>query len=150
MLSDEATAAIYDDPKCDITDCDRLADWAYIGESGDLYLCEFHGGSGDAEQWTRIEHSDPTEAERLAAWLENHARLDSVYGPKVHGAAAHLRSQREQIETLLTRCFELEVRERMAQALLDDARDRAGVRDLQFWGRWIERYDAYWARVRGT
>lgn len=41
-------------PTCDANDCDRLADWAYIGEGGDLYLCSFHGGSEPVEGWTRI------------------------------------------------------------------------------------------------
>jgi hypothetical protein len=40
---------------CDAQGCQSVADWAYIGESGDLYLCEFHGGAGEAPGWTRIE-----------------------------------------------------------------------------------------------
>ena len=39
---------------CDALNCERPADWAYIGEGGDMYLCEFHGGPGDVEGWTRI------------------------------------------------------------------------------------------------
>jgi len=40
---------------CDALGCDRPADWAYIGESGDMFLCEFHGGAGDVDGWTRIK-----------------------------------------------------------------------------------------------
>lgn len=43
--------------RCEATGCERLADWAYIGEGGDLYLCEFHAGTGDAPGWARIERS---------------------------------------------------------------------------------------------
>lgn len=41
-------------PRCDALGCNRLADLAYIGEGGDLYLCDFHGGAGDVEGWVRI------------------------------------------------------------------------------------------------
>jgi len=40
---------------CDASGCGRLADWAYIGESGDLYLCDVHGGPvDDVPGWVRI------------------------------------------------------------------------------------------------
>lgn len=41
-------------PKCNAKECDRPADWAYIGESGDLYLCSFHGGTEPVEGWVWI------------------------------------------------------------------------------------------------
>lgn len=41
---------------CDAAGCERLADLAYIGEGGDLYLCDFHGGAGEVDGWKRIEH----------------------------------------------------------------------------------------------
>lgn len=41
-------------PTCDANGCDRLADWAYIGEAGDLYLCAFHGGKEPVEGWVWI------------------------------------------------------------------------------------------------
>lgn len=39
---------------CDANGCENLADWAYIGEGGDLYLCRFHGGEEPVEGWTWI------------------------------------------------------------------------------------------------
>jgi hypothetical protein len=41
---------------CDVRDCDRRADYAYIGESGDFYLCEYHFHTNP--HWRRIEHDD--------------------------------------------------------------------------------------------
>ena len=41
-------------PNCDARGCERLADLAFIGEGGDLYLCDFHGGAGEVEGWRRI------------------------------------------------------------------------------------------------
>lgn len=39
-------------PPCDVTECGRLADWAYIGEGGDLYLCLLHASEETAGwQW---------------------------------------------------------------------------------------------------
>ena len=40
---------------CEAIGCERPADWAFIGEGGDMFLCEFHGGSEDVPGWTRIE-----------------------------------------------------------------------------------------------
>jgi hypothetical protein len=41
-------------PICDAIDCETPAEWAYIGEGGDLYLCAFHGGTEQVEGWTWI------------------------------------------------------------------------------------------------
>lgn len=41
---------------CEARGCCRRADWAYIGEGGDMFLCDFHGGTDEVEGWTRIEH----------------------------------------------------------------------------------------------
>lgn len=43
---------------CDATGCDQLADIAYIGEGGDLYLCDFHAGIGEVGGWKRIYRCD--------------------------------------------------------------------------------------------
>lgn len=51
--------ATMDEFQCDAIGCDRVADWAYIGEGGDLYLCEFHGGTDVVSGWTRIDHVSP-------------------------------------------------------------------------------------------
>lgn len=42
--------------RCEAIGCDNPADWAYIGEGGDMFLCEFHGGKGEVDGWVRIEH----------------------------------------------------------------------------------------------
>jgi hypothetical protein len=39
---------------CDAVGCTALADWAYIGEGGDLYLCSLHGGKEPVEGWQWI------------------------------------------------------------------------------------------------
>lgn len=39
---------------CDAIGCNRPADWAYIGQGDDLYLCEFHGGAEPVDGWARI------------------------------------------------------------------------------------------------
>jgi hypothetical protein len=39
---------------CDARGCDRPADWAYIGEAGDLYVCRFHKGAACSPHWTEI------------------------------------------------------------------------------------------------
>lgn len=49
--------AMNDFAPCDARGCDNPADLAYIGEGGDLYLCDFHGGAGEVEGWTRIPES---------------------------------------------------------------------------------------------
>lgn len=41
-------------PVCDAIGCESLADWAYISEGGDLYLCSFHGGTEPVEGWVWI------------------------------------------------------------------------------------------------
>lgn len=41
-------------PHCEAKGCDRCADWAYIGEGGDLYLCVLHAGKEPVEGWTWI------------------------------------------------------------------------------------------------
>ncbi len=41
-------------PHCEAQGCESLADWAYIGESGDLYLCVRHGGEEPVEGWVWI------------------------------------------------------------------------------------------------
>jgi hypothetical protein len=37
---------------CDVRGCRKRATWAYIGESGDLYLCDDH--HHDAPNWHRM------------------------------------------------------------------------------------------------
>jgi hypothetical protein len=49
---------------CDAIGCERPADWAYIGEGGDLYLCEFHGGNEDIAGWHRIGPQPPSLPDR--------------------------------------------------------------------------------------
>jgi hypothetical protein len=41
-------------PRCEARHCDNLADWAYIGEGGDLYLCRVHGGTEPVDGWAWI------------------------------------------------------------------------------------------------
>jgi hypothetical protein len=44
---------------CDVHGCDALADWAYIGECGDMFLCAFHGGHDAVEGWVWIGEQSP-------------------------------------------------------------------------------------------
>jgi hypothetical protein len=41
---------------CEALGCERPADWAYIGECGDMFLCEIHGGTEPDIRWVRIDH----------------------------------------------------------------------------------------------
>ncbi len=41
-------------PHCEAQGCESLADWAYIGESGHLYLCVRHGVEEPVEGWVWI------------------------------------------------------------------------------------------------
>lgn len=40
---------------CDALGCEEPADWAFIGEGGDLFICAFHGGDEPVEGWQRID-----------------------------------------------------------------------------------------------
>lgn len=53
-MTDKAASPVF---MCEANGCDRLADWAYIGEGGDLFICDFHGGVALIDGWTRIDHS---------------------------------------------------------------------------------------------
>lgn len=41
-------------PSCEANDCTNPADWAFIGDGGDLYLCVRHGGLEPVPGWTWI------------------------------------------------------------------------------------------------
>ena len=47
---------------CDIFRCDQLAEWAIIGESGDVYLCAEHYETQTSPRsrprWQRISHAE--------------------------------------------------------------------------------------------
>jgi hypothetical protein len=45
---------------CDARGCDQQAEWAYIGEAGDLYVCRFHKGAVyGSTHWTDISGGMP-------------------------------------------------------------------------------------------
>jgi hypothetical protein len=44
--------------RCEARGCERLADWAFIGEGNQIFICEYHGGTEPVDGWTRITHPD--------------------------------------------------------------------------------------------
>jgi len=46
---------------CDVTVCPNDAEWAFIGEGGDLYLCDDHFdfNVGDSSHWRPIPREEP-------------------------------------------------------------------------------------------
>lgn len=58
-IAAEGTAMAEDEwrqhlPRCEATGCVRLADWAYVGAGGDMYVCSLCGGTEAVDGWQWI------------------------------------------------------------------------------------------------